>query len=90
MPCDPATGVPLKVAVPLLFGTNVTPPGKLPVKLSVVFGCVFLVATVKTLAVPTTKVALLTLVIRGGRVTVRVKLCVAFGATPFEAVNVTL
>ena len=36
--CDPGAGVPLKVAVPLLLGTNVTPPGKLPVKLRVVFG----------------------------------------------------
>ena len=72
----------------IVTGKNVTPPGKLPVKLRVVFDLVFLVVTVKVFAVPTTKVALLTLVIRGGRVTVRVKFCVAFGATPFEAVNV--
>jgi len=38
IPPDPAAGVPLKVAVPLLLGTNVTPPGKLPMKLRVVFG----------------------------------------------------
>ena len=81
--------MPLKEAVPLLFGTNVTPPGKVPVKLRVVLGWLFLVVTVNVFAVPTINVALLTLVIRGGLVIVRVKFCVAFGRTPFEAVNVS-
>ena len=80
--------MPLKVAVPLLLGTNVTPPGKLPVKLRVVFGTVLLVVIVNVLAVPTTKVALFTLVMRGGRAMVRVKFCVPAGETPLDAVNV--
>jgi GTP cyclohydrolase III len=58
------------------------------VKLRVVFGTVLLVVIVNVLAVPTTKVALFTLVMRGGRVMVRVKFCVAAGETPLDAVNV--
>ena len=80
--------MPLNVAVPFASGVKVTPPGKVPVKLKVAFGTVFLVLIVKVLAVPTTKVALFTLVMRGGRVIVRVKFCVAAGATPLDAVNV--
>jgi len=80
--------VPSNVAVPFAIGVNATPFGKVPVKLKVDFGTVFLVVIVKVLAVPTIKVALFTLVMRGGRVIVRVKFCVAAGATPLEAVNV--
>ena len=81
--------MPAIVAVPLLWGVNVTPAGSVPVKLRVVFGCEFRVETVKELAIPTTNVALLTLVMRGGRLTVRVKLWVAGGLTPLDAVKVS-
>ena len=64
------------------------PGRKVPVKLKVAFGTEFLVVIVKVLAVPTTKVALFTLVMRGGRVIVRVKFCVPAGETPLDAVNV--
>jgi hypothetical protein len=80
--------VPLNVAVPFAE-VKVIPLGKVPVKLKVDFGCVLLVVMVKVLAVPTTKVALFTLVMRGGRVIERVKFCVAAGRTPLDAVNVT-
>jgi hypothetical protein len=82
--------VPLKVAVPLDSGVKVNPPGRVPVKLKVDFGLVVLVVIVKVLAVPTTKVALFTLVMRGGRTIVSVKFCVPAGATPLDAVNVRL
>jgi hypothetical protein len=59
-----------------------------PVKLKVDFGTVFLVVIVKVLAVPTTKVALFTLVMRGGRVILSVKFWVPAGGIPLEAVNV--
>ncbi len=74
--------------MPLFTGTNVTPPGSVPLKLNVAFGFEFAVATVKLLACPTTNVALFTLVIRGGLVIVMVKDCVAAGFTPLEAVRV--
>ena len=41
------------------------------------------------MGVPTTNVALLTLVMAGGRLIVSVKFCVAAGLTPFEAVRVS-
>ena len=81
--------MPLNVAVPFASGVKATPPGKVPVKLKVDFGTEFLVVIVKVLAVPTTKVALLTLVMRGGRVIVRVKFCSAAGGTPLDAANVS-
>ena len=81
--------MPARVAVPLLWGVNVTPVGSVPVKLNVVFGCEFRVETVKELRVPTTNVALLTLVMAGGRLTVSVKLWVAAGLTPLDAVKVS-
>jgi len=80
--------MPLNLAVPFDTGVKVTPPGRVPLKLKVDFGTVFLVVIVKVLAVPTTKVALFTLVMRGGRVMVRVKFCVAAGGTPLDAVKV--
>ena len=90
MPFEPAAGVPLKVAVPLLLGTNVTPPGKLPVKLRVVFGTVLLVVIVNVLAVPTTNVVLSALVIAGGGLfTNNVNVCIASGAMPLVAVIVS-
>jgi len=73
---------------PFASGVKVTPLGKVPVKLKVDLGTEFLVVIVKVLAVPTTKVALFTLVMRGGRVIVRVKFCVPAGRTPLDAVNV--
>jgi hypothetical protein len=47
--------VPLNVAVPFDSGVNVTPPGKVPVKLNVDFGTVLLVVIVNVFAVPTDK-----------------------------------
>jgi hypothetical protein len=66
---------------------KVTPDGRVPDSESV--GAGFPVAvTVKEPAVPTVKVVLLALVMAGAWFTVRLKLCVAAGATPFWAVNV--
>src|SRR5712692_9055074 len=82
-----AVGVPLSVPVPLPLLRNVTPAGKGP--LSVMLGVGDpLVVTVSVPAAPTWKVATFALVIVGGWPTVSVKLCVAFGLTPFCAVNV--
>src|SRR5260370_31450118 len=82
-----AVGVPLSVPVPLPLLRNVTPAGKGP--LSVMLGVGDpLVFTVNVPATPTWKVAAFALVIVGGWPTVSVKLCVAFGVTPFCAVNV--
>src|SRR5229473_3384207 len=82
-----AVGVPLSVPVPLPLLRNVTPAGKAP--LSVMLGVGDpLVVTVNVPAAPTWKVATFALVIVGGWPTVSVKLCVAFGLTPFCAVNV--
>src|SRR6266849_1052371 len=82
-----AVGVPLSVPVPLPLSRNVTPLGKAP--LSVMLGVGDpLVVTVNVPAAPTWNVAAFALVIVGGWPTVSVKLCVAFGVTPFCAVNV--
>jgi hypothetical protein len=84
-----AAGVPLSVPVPLPLSWNVTPLGKAP--LSVMLGVGDPVAvTVKEPATPTWKVVLLPLVIAGAWFTVSVKFRVAFGFTPFCAVNVML
>ena len=88
VPSDPALGVPLRVAVALLPGAKVIPAGKVPLTRRVDFGLVFEAFTVKLLAFPSTKVALFTVVIRGGLLIVSVKLCVAAGLTPLDAVNV--
>ena len=77
------------VAVPSPLGTKVIPGGNVPVKFTVALGTGGLVLTLKVPNVPTTKVALFTLVIAGGGLTTnKVKDCVASGATPFVAVIV--
>src|SRR5260370_809302 len=82
-----AVGVPLSVPAPLPLSRNVTPAGKAP--LSVMLGVGNpVVVTLNVPAAPTWKVAAFALVIVGGWPTVSVKLCVAFGLTPFCAVNV--
>src|SRR5260370_409284 len=82
-----AVGVPLSVPVPLPLLRNVTPAGKVP--LSVMLGVGDpLVVTLNVPAAPTWNVTAVALVIVGGWPTVSVKLCVAFGVTPFCAVNV--
>src|SRR5713101_6458203 len=82
-----AVGALFSVPVPLPLLRNVTPAGKAP--LSVMLGVGDpLVVTVNVPAAPTWKVAAVALVIVGGWPTVSVKLCVAFGLTPFCAVNV--
>src|SRR6266542_2234124 len=90
MPPVPGSGVPASVAVPSLLFTKVTPPGSEPVSLMFIDAPVGkpVVVTVNVPAVPTLNVALLALVMAGGWLTVRVKLCVAFGVTPLFAVMV--
>jgi hypothetical protein len=66
---------------------NVTPLGRVPLSLRVGVGDPVAV-TVNVPAVPTVNVVLLALVIAGFWLTVRVKLCVAFGVTPLFAVMV--
>ncbi len=79
------------MAVPFGFETKVTPDGKVPEKLNTEVGEVAIVLTVKRLDVPTTKVALSTLVIAGGGVrTNTVKGWTASGRTPLVAVMVKL
>ena len=63
----------------------------MPVKLTVALGTGGLVLTVKVPNVPTTNVALFTLVMAsGGLTTNKVKDCMASGATPFVAVTVNV
>ena len=70
----------------MVFGTKLTPDGKVPVKLKTDMGDVALVLTVKLLDVPMTKVALSTLVIAGeGLSTSKVKVWTASGAMPLVA-----
>ena len=76
-------------SAPLL--ARVTPVGTLPEATEKVAPVGKLVAaTLKVLAVPETKVVLLALVNAGASLTVRVKLCVASGELPLEAVTVTV
>ena len=84
MPPVPAAGVPVRTPV---AGVNVTPVGRVPVTLYVGVG-VPVAVTLNVAAVPTAKIVLVALVITGAVFTVSVKLCVAFGVTPFWAVNV--
>jgi hypothetical protein len=79
-----AAGVPDRIPVAAL---SVTPFGSVPLALNVGAGEPVAV-TVNVPAVPTAKVALFALVIAGGEFTVSVKLWLAFGASPFCAVNV--
>src|SRR4051812_14546594 len=62
-----AFGVPLRVAVPSLLLTNVTPPGRKPVSVIDIPGPLGtpLVVTLKEPGVPTLKVVLFALVIAG-------------------------
>jgi len=80
----PAPGVPLSTPVVAL---NVTPLGSVPLSLRVGVGKPVAV-TVNEPAVPTVNVVLLALVMAGASLTVSVKLWVAFGVTPLEAVIV--
>jgi hypothetical protein len=80
-----AVGVPLKIPLAV---SNATPPGNAPVSLNVGAGDPVTV-TVNVPALPTKNVVLFKLVIAGACLTVSVKLCVAFGLTPFCAVNVS-
>ena len=79
-----AAGVPLSAPVVAL---SVTPLGSAPVSVNVGAGEPVAV-TVNDPAVPTVKVVLLALVIAGACWTVSVKLWVAFGVIPLEAVKV--
>jgi hypothetical protein len=78
-------GVPLSRPVP---GVNVTPAGSGPLWLNVGTGKPVAV-TANDPAVFTTMDVLFALVIAGAWLTVRLKLCVAFGSSPLEAVMVT-
>ena len=85
----PAAGVPLSVPVPLPLSTNVTPAGSAaPPRASVGSGKP-LVVTVNVPGVPTVNVVVAALVIAGASLTFNVKVCVPFGRTPFDAVNVS-
>jgi hypothetical protein len=81
-----AAGVPLSTPVD---GVNVTPFGSAPDSLRVGVGVPDAI-TVKDPAAPTVKVVLVALVNMGAVSTVSVKFCVAFGAIPFDAVNMML
>jgi len=83
VPPLPAAGVP--ESTPAVV--KVTPEGRAPVSENVGDGTPEAV-TVKVPAVPAVKVVLLALVMAGAWSTVRVKLWVALGLTPFEAVIV--
>src|SRR5258706_524 len=85
MPAVPRAGVPLRT--PLLL--RVTPVGKVPVWLNVAAGNPVAV-TVKLPAIASVKVVLLTLVMAGGWLTVRVKLWLSSEPTPLPAVTVKL
>jgi hypothetical protein len=67
---------------------KVTPLGRAPVWLRVGDGKPVAVTVNEPIA-PTVNVALLVLLTAGASLTVRVKFCVAFVPTPFEAVKVT-
>ncbi len=90
VPKVPAAGVPASVAVPSSFAANVTPEGSTPVSLSKGVGTP-VVVTVKLLEMPVVNVVAAALVIAGARAaaTVSVKLWVAAGDTPLEAVIVS-
>src|SRR5258707_2805417 len=82
-----AVGVPLSVPVPLPLSRNVTPAGKAP--LSVILGVGDPVAvTLNVPAAPTWNEADLKLTLPEACYTVSANVFVAFGLTPFCAVNV--
>lgn len=78
---EPVAGVPARAAVPLPLSVNVTPEGRAPVSDSTMVGLPAAV-TVKLPAVPWVKVALLTDVMVGGVLTVRVKVAVWVAVVP--------
>ena len=80
-------GVPASVAVPFLLSVNVTPDGSVSGAGKMHVGYP-VVVTVKVPALPTAKVAASVLVIWHTWSTVRVKLWIAAGLTPFVAVIV--
>ena len=92
VPWLPAAGVPDRVAVPLPLSLKVTPGGSAGLESSVIAAVGKpVVVTEKLPAVATGKVADGALVITGAAVaglTVRVKLWLASGLTPFDAVIV--
>src|SRR6266404_4470472 len=75
----PAAGVPLSVPVPLKLSTKLTPPGSVPISVSVI-GREPDVWTVKAPGVPSPNVTLLALVMAGGASTT----WVIAGYVPFE------
>ena len=91
MPWLPAAGVPARVAVPLPLSVKVTPDGSAPDSAESVAAGEPVVVTVNVPAVPAANVVRAGAGDdRGGRAgfTVRVKLWVALGLTPFAAVIV--
>jgi hypothetical protein len=80
----PGAGEPANIPVATV---KLTPAGSGPASLSVAAG-VPVAVTVKVPAVPTRKVVLLALVIAAAWFTVKVKLWVAAGVTPFWAIIV--
>jgi len=82
-----APGVPESVAVPLPLSTKVTPEGRVPVSENIGVGYP-LASIVNELVLPITNTVLVVLMIDGAWLTVSVKLCVAFGLMPFEAMIV--
>ena len=87
VPPVPAAGVPESVAVPFPLSLNLTPRGSAPVSDKPGVGTPVDV-TVKAQALPTVQVVWSALVIPGAWLTVRVKVWVAAGLTPFVAVIV--
>ncbi len=73
--------------MPSPLSVKVTPDGRAPACDSEAAGWP-VVVTVNVPALPATNVVLSPLVIDGACATVRVKLCVASGLTPFDAVSV--
>jgi hypothetical protein len=86
VPEVPAAGVPLKAPV---LELNVTPLGSAPVSLRVGVGKPVAVI-VNEPELPTVKVVAVALVIAGAWFTVNVKLWVALGLTPLDAVKVRI
>jgi len=83
--CRPASRWPSPLSVKL------TPAGTAPVSVIVIeVGCPPVVVTVKLPATPSVNAAWLALVMAGGSLTVNVNDCVASGATPFDALIVTV
>ena len=87
VPPEPGAGVPASVAVPSPLSLNLTPRGSPPFSDKPGVGTP-VVVTVRVPAWPTAKVVWSALVIPGAWLTVRVKLWVASGPTPFVAVIV--